>query len=64
LRQGENRVRVFRDCRGLTQERLAKSVKIAPPYPAEIEAGRKQGSIAVLKAIAAALKLDLDDIAD
>jgi DNA-binding XRE family transcriptional regulator len=60
---GENPIRVFRDYRGLTQEQLAKAAKIARPYLAEIEAGRKEGSISVLRAIAAALKLDLDDIA-
>jgi len=60
---GESPVRVFREYRGLTQERLAKAAKIARPYLAEIESGRKSGSVSVLKAIANALKLDLDDIA-
>jgi DNA-binding XRE family transcriptional regulator len=60
---GKNPIRVFRDYRGLTQEQLAKSAKIARPYLAELEAGRKEGSVSVLRAIAAALKLDLDDIA-
>jgi DNA-binding XRE family transcriptional regulator len=60
---GESPIRVFREHRGLTQEQLAKSAKIARPYLAEIEAGRKEGSVSVLRAIAAALKLDLDDIA-
>lgn len=60
---GVNPVRVFRKHRGLTQARLAKAAKIARPYLAEIESGRKQGSVTVLKAIAAALKLELDDIA-
>jgi DNA-binding XRE family transcriptional regulator len=60
---GESPIRVFRHHRGLTQEQLARAAKIARPYLAEIEAGRKQGSVSVLKAIAAALKLDLDDIA-
>jgi DNA-binding XRE family transcriptional regulator len=60
---GENPIRVFRDYRGLTQEQLAKAAKIARPYLAEIESGRKEGSISVLRAIAATLKLDLDDIA-
>ena len=60
---GEHPIRVFRDHRGLTQEQLAKAAKIARPYLAEIESGRKDGSVTVLRAIAAALKLDLDDIA-
>ncbi|MGA2581637.1 MAG: helix-turn-helix transcriptional regulator [Tepidisphaeraceae bacterium] len=60
---GENPIRVFREYRGLTQAQLAKSAKIARPYLAEIEAGKKEGSLSVLRAIAAALKLELDDIA-
>ena len=54
---GESPIRVFRQHRGLTQERLAKAAKIARPYLCEIESGRKQGSVTVLKAIARALKL-------
>ena len=60
---GEHPIRVFRDYRGLTQEQLAKTAGIARAYVAELEAGRKQGSVSVLRAISAALKLDLDDIA-
>jgi DNA-binding XRE family transcriptional regulator len=59
---GENPIRVFREYRGLTQQQLAKTAKIARPYLAELEAGKKQGSVSVLKTIAAALKLDLEDI--
>jgi DNA-binding XRE family transcriptional regulator len=60
---GESPVRVFRIYRGLTQQQLAKKAGIARPYLAEIESGKKQGSVTVLKAIAKALKLELDDIA-
>jgi DNA-binding XRE family transcriptional regulator len=60
---GESPIRVFREYRGLTQEQLAKSARIARAYLAQIEAGRKEGSVSVLRAIAAALKLDLDDVA-
>jgi DNA-binding XRE family transcriptional regulator len=60
---GENPIRVFREYRGLTQAQLAKAAKIARPYLAEIETGKKEGSVSVLRAIAAALKLELDDIA-
>jgi DNA-binding XRE family transcriptional regulator len=62
LVSGDNPIRVFRDFRGLTQEQLARSAKIARPYLAEIESGRKEGSVAVLKAIAKVLKLQLADI--
>lgn len=63
LAAGESPVRVFREYRGLTQQALAKRACIARPYLAEIESGKKQGSVTVLKAIAKALKLELDDIA-
>jgi len=59
---GENPVRVLRDYRGLTQLQLAKAAGIGRPYLAELEAGRKQGSVSVLRAIAAALAVELDDI--
>ena len=62
LANGGHPIRVFRNHRGLTQQALAKKIKIARPYLAEIESGKKQGSVDVLKAIAKALKLDLDDI--
>ena len=63
LLAGESPIRVFREYRAMTQAQLAKAAKIARAYLAEIEGGRKQGSVAVLRAIAAALKLELDDIA-
>jgi DNA-binding XRE family transcriptional regulator len=63
LVKGENPIRVFRDYRQMTQQQLAKKAHIARAYLAELETGRKQGSVAVLKNIADVLKLDLDDIA-
>jgi DNA-binding XRE family transcriptional regulator len=63
LIDGENPIRIFREYRELTQQELAKAADIARPYLAELEAGKKQGSVSVLKKIAAALELDLDDIA-
>jgi DNA-binding XRE family transcriptional regulator len=63
LIKGENPIRVFRAYRQLTQEQLAKKAGIARAYLAELETGRKQGSISVVKKIAEAMGLDLDDIA-
>ena len=59
----ENPIRVFRQHRGLTQQQLAKVVRIARAYLTQLETGKKQGSVAVLKAIAKTLRVDLDDIA-
>jgi len=59
---GENPVRVFRTYRKLSVSDLAAAAGISQPYLSEIESGKKTGSVDVLKRIAAALKVDLDDI--
>ena len=58
----ENPIKVYREYRGLTQQQLAEKVGIRRAYVAEIETGRKSGSVKTLKAIAQALGVDLDDI--
>jgi transcriptional regulator with XRE-family HTH domain len=60
---GESKVRVWREHRGLAAKALAKAARIAPAYPSQIEAGDREGSVATLRKIAAALRVDLDDIA-
>lgn len=59
---GENSIAVFRKYRGLTVSDLAASAGISQPYLSEIEGGKKTGSVAVLKRIATALNVDLDDL--
>lgn len=59
---GESPVRVWRDFRGLSAKDLAAAAGISAAYLSEIETGKKDGSIAALKSIATALKLDLDDL--
>jgi DNA-binding XRE family transcriptional regulator len=59
---GENPVRVFRTYRKLSVSDLATAAGISQPYLSEIESGKKTGSVDVLKRIAAALTVDLDDI--
>jgi DNA-binding XRE family transcriptional regulator len=56
-------IRSLREHRGLTQQALASAVGIARPYLTEIETGKKQGSIGVLKALAKALDVELAAIA-
>jgi DNA-binding XRE family transcriptional regulator len=60
--EGENPIEVYLEYRNLTQTELAKVVGVTQTTISEIENGRKQGSIKTLKAIASALKVDLDDI--
>ena len=59
---GESPVRVWRAHRGLAGKDLAARAGISAPYLAQIEAGRREPSLAVLKALAAALSVGLDDL--
>jgi predicted transcriptional regulator len=62
LLEGENPIRVWRTHRGLSAQALAEKAKISGAYLSEIESGRKEGSVSVLKRIAEALSVDLDDL--
>lgn len=48
-------VRILRRHRRMTQDRLAAAASLSRPYLAEIEAGRKRGSVPALQALAEAL---------
>ena len=56
----ESPIRVYRDHRELTQKQLADKCGIQRAYLAEIETGRKSGSIKTLKKIGAVLEVDLN----
>ncbi len=60
LLDGGNRVKLFREHRGLIQARLAKAAGITQIYVSQIESGKRRGSAPVLRAIARALKVDLE----
>jgi DNA-binding XRE family transcriptional regulator len=62
LIDGENPVRVWREVRGLSAKDLAAAAGISAAYVSEIETGKKEGSISVLKAISKVLRIDLDDL--
>jgi DNA-binding XRE family transcriptional regulator len=53
--RGEPALRVWREYRGLTQERLAKKAKISRALVAAIETRRKSGSVGTWKRLGAAL---------
>jgi len=59
---GESTVKIWREYRGLTQEKLAKASKVSRSMIAAIEAKHKTGGITTLKRLAAALKVDLDEL--
>lgn len=62
LLSGENPVKVWRAHRGMSARDLAEKAGISSPYLSEIESGKKDGSIAVMKKVAKALDVDLDDL--
>lgn len=59
---GENRVLVWRDFRGMTSKQLAEAAGISQAYLSQIETGKREGSIGTMKKIAEALKIGLDDL--
>lgn len=62
LVEGENPVKIYREYRHMTQEKLAVKAKISRAYLAQIETRKKKGSITALKNIAKALGVDIDDL--
>lgn len=62
LLNGDSPLRVYRDLRGMTQNALAERADVNRVTVAEIETGRKQGSVATLRKLAGALGVALDDL--
>jgi DNA-binding XRE family transcriptional regulator len=60
---GEPPLRVWREFRGLTQSTLAQRAGVDKTYISQIESGHKTGSVKVLRRLADALEVDLDDLA-
>ena len=56
------RSRVWREHRGLTQSGLARASGVHRVVVADIEAGRKGGSVRSLKGLAEALGVGIDDL--
>lgn len=50
-------VKIVRKFRGMTQDDLAAASGLSRPYLAEIETGRKDGSVSAIKALALALNI-------
>jgi DNA-binding XRE family transcriptional regulator len=63
LLDGENKIKVWRTHRGMTQQALADSCGVSKPYISQLEAGSRLASQAVLRKLASALHVDLDDLA-
>ncbi|MAI62245.1 MAG: transcriptional regulator [Micavibrio sp. TMED27] len=59
----ESPVKIIRKYRGMTQKVLADEAGISRPYLTEIETGKKDGSLRAMKAIAAALGVNVGILA-
>lgn len=59
---GEQPIEVWREFNGMTQEMLARKSGISKPYISQLERGKRLGRADVLKSIAAALNLAVDDL--
>jgi DNA-binding XRE family transcriptional regulator len=59
---GENKLRVWREYRGLTQTALANLSAVNRVQIADIEAGRGRGSVETLRKLAAALRVTIEDL--
>ncbi len=58
----EHPLKVWREYREFTQEALGNAAGVGKSYISQIEAGSKAGSAKVLKALATALHVDIDDL--
>lgn len=61
--QGESAVKLWREQRGMTQEKLAVASGVSRVMVAAIESGHKKGSVATLKKLASALDVSIDQLA-
>lgn len=59
---GESPLRVYRDLRGLTQTSLAAASNVNRVQIADIEAGRRSGSVETMRKLADALRVAIDDL--
>jgi DNA-binding XRE family transcriptional regulator len=59
---GENPLRVWREYRGLTQQKLADLAGISNSYLSQLEADKRKGTPDVLARLAEVMNLTIDDI--
>ena len=62
LLSGENKIKVWREYRALSQLELAKLSGMELASIAQMEGGKRTGSVLAFKKVAEALQLDLDDL--
>lgn len=57
-------ITIWRNRMGMTQRALAEAAGISPSYLAEIETGKKPGSVAALAAIAKVFRLPMEHLVE
>ena len=62
LLDGDNPIRAWREFRGLTSAQLAIACGVSAAAISQLEAGKRQPSVALLKKLAAALRVDLEQL--
>jgi len=62
LLAGESSLRVWRSHRGMTLQNLAENSGMSVGYLSQIETGQREGTAKVWRKLAAALRVDVDDI--
>lgn len=63
IASGKNRIKAYREYRGLSQHALAEKVKISKQYVSQLENNERKGTLTILRKIAKILAVDLEDIA-
>ena len=61
--EGENKVRAWREYRGLTVKALGSATGLAAAYISQIETDKREGTIETFRKLATALNVEIDDIA-
>ena len=62
LVDGENPIKVWREYRGFTQQKVAEEIGISIPFVSQLETNKRKASSDVIKKIAAFLNVDIDDL--
>jgi len=62
LADGENPIKVWREYRELTQQKIAEEIGISIPFVSQLETGKRKASIHVMRKLALLLNVDIDDL--
>jgi DNA-binding XRE family transcriptional regulator len=60
LLEGENPIKLWREYRGMTQGGLAEKVKVTVAHISQIESGKRECSVKLLRALSKTLAVDME----